>query len=355
MSGADRANTSAALQARKAAGSRHAAGRSNPLISVVIPVYNVENYLVQCLDSVLSQTYDNFEVVLVDDGSTDGSGKLCDEYAAKDARFKVYHKPNGGLSDARNFGVAHAKAELISFIDSDDYVTADYLECLWHLMDIFGCDISCADRMSVSDGVPARLKNVAVTEVELDRAKSLERICCTSFGAWARLYNKQILLKHPFPVGKLYEDIATIHKLIDECGSVAFSDKLVYFWMQREGSITHSGISEKQLDLFWALDELYNYMYKNHFELRDAASYRYVMETVVFLFRVFHCCDAAERRKYFEFAREKARPHLKAAYRRKEASFQYKMAILGLYGGYFPYKVMLALRKLKKSLGNAID
>ena len=106
----------------------------NPLISLVIPVYNVEKYLDKCMESVLAQTYDNFEVILVDDGSTDSSGKMCDGYAERDSRVTVYHKQNGGLSDARNFGVEHCNGDLVSFIDSDDYVTEDYLEYLWYLM-----------------------------------------------------------------------------------------------------------------------------------------------------------------------------------------------------------------------------
>lgn len=322
----------------------------NPLISLVIPVFNVEKYLEKCMDSVLAQSYDNFEVILVDDGSTDSSGKICDEYAEKDSRIIVYHKPNGGLSDARNYGVAHANGDLISFIDSDDYVTVDYLEYLWYLMDKYDCDISCAAPKSVYDGTIAILKNDHVEEIKLNTAQALERICCFSFGAWARLYKKEILLKHPFPVGKLYEDIATVYKLINECEEVVFSDKQVYVWVQREGSITHAGINERQFDILGALDELYDFMCKNYSAYKNAASYRYIMETKDFLSRVFNYCNEADRRKYFEIAREKALPHLREANECKNATFRFKLAGLGIYAGYLPYKVLFELRKVQRNL-----
>ena len=186
----------------------------HPLISLVIPVYNVETYLVKCLDSVAGQTYDNFEVILVDDGSTDGSGKLCDAYAEKDSRFVVYHKENGGLSDARNYGVAKAAADLVSFIDSDDYVTEDYLEYLWDLMAKFDSDMSCARCKQIPEGANVSLNHDPCTEVVLDPGRATERICCISFAACSRLYKKQYLLEYPFPVGRLYEDLATVHKLV---------------------------------------------------------------------------------------------------------------------------------------------
>ena len=320
----------------------------NPLIGVVIPVYNVELYLRTCIDSILSQTYSNYEVVLVDDGSTDDSGKICDEYASKDPRIKVFHKKNGGLSDARNYGVAHSEADLISFIDSDDYVTEDYLEYLWHLMDKYNSDISGALLKRVDEGQTFSLKNDNISESVLDAGQSLEQICCTSFASVGRLYKKQILLKHEFPVGKLYEDIATVYKLICECSVVAFSDKQIYVWVQRKGSITHSGINERQLDIFWALDELYNYTCENFSKYKNAADYRYVMETIEFIGRAFNNCKATDSRKYFKIARNNVLAHLKGANKCNSSTFRYKLASLCIYLGYFPYRVLYELRRLQK-------
>lgn len=321
-----------------------------PLISVVIPVYNVENYLRKCIDSVLSQTYNNFEVILVDDGSTDNSGNICDEYASKDSRIKAFHKNNGGLSDARNYGVEHSDAELITFIDSDDYVTEDYIEYLWYLMEKYNSEISCAGSVRVDEGKAFSTNERDCVEAVLDVEHALERICCTSFGAWSRLYKKDILLKHKFPIGKLYEDIATVYKLIGDCATVAFSDKQIYIWVQREGSITHSGINERQLDIFWALDELYNYTCNNFGEYKNAANFRYLMDTIYFLSLVYSRCNRVERIKYFKIARKNVLPHLKGAVERKEATFRFKMASLCIYLGYFPYKMLYELRKLQKAI-----
>ncbi len=322
----------------------------NPLISLVIPVYNVERYLDKCVQSALAQTYDNFEVVLVDDGSTDNSGRMCDEYAEKDNRIIVFHKPNGGLSDARNYGVKHCNAELVSFVDSDDCITNDYLEHLWFLMQKYESDISCAGFMRVSEGDSISVKDNRFTDIKLDAGQALERICCTSVSACVRLYKKHLLLWHEFPVGRLYEDMATVYKLMGECKSVAFSDKEVYIWIQREGSITHSGINEKQLDVFWALDGLYKYMNDKYPAYINAASFRYLSDTIYFLSLVFGRCEEKERKKYFGIAREKVIPHLKAANKCKEATLRYKLAAVCLSAGYFPYKCLNKLRSIQKQL-----
>ena len=324
-------------------------GQLNPLISLVIPVFNVEKYLEKCVDSVLAQSYDNFEVILVDDGSTDNSGRICDKYAEKDGRITVYHKPNGGLSDARNYGVAHANGDLVSFVDSDDYVTADYLEYLWYLMDKYGSSISSALLKSVPDGRNISFEKKTITEEKLDTGQALERICCISITPCARLYKKEVLLKHPFPVGRLYEDIANMYKLIGECKEVAFSDKQIYIWVQREESITHSGINERQLDVFWALDELYDFVCKNYPVYKNAASYRYIIEANDFLSRVLNYCNEADRKKYFEIAREKALLHLREASKCKKANFRFKMASLGIYAGYFPYMILYKFKTGLKS------
>ncbi len=324
-----------------------------PLISLVIPVYNVERYLRRCLDSVLAQTYGHFEALLVDDGSTDGSGRVCEEYAAKDKRFRVFHKENGGLSDARNFGVARAAGELVSFIDSDDYITPGYLEVLWRLMERSGCQISCASCIQVPEGKAPALKSGPFTEEKLDAGPALEKIYCGSVAAVARLCKKSLLLEHPFPVGRLYEDIATLYKLIDAAGGAAFTDKQIYIWVQREGSITHSGISEKQLDVFWALEELYAFTAERYPGICDAASFRFALDTIGFLNNVFRYCEETDRRKYFALAREKVLPHLKAAYSRPEAIFRYKMAMLGIRAGCLPYKALYELREKQRAARSA--
>ena len=325
----------------------------NPLISLVIPVYNVEKYLDKCMESVLAQTYDNFEVILVDDGSTDNSGKMCDEYAQKDSRITVYHKPNGGLSDARNFGVEHCNGELVSFIDSDDYVTEDYLEYLWYLMEKYSCKVSCAGNIQIFEGRSFSLKKNQITEIKLNTAKALERICYTSVSACARLYQKELLLKHPFPVGRLYEDMANTYKVIAECNYVVFSDKQIYIWVQRESSITHSGINEKLLDIFWAADHLNQFLSENFPSCKIAASVRCTMAVSAFLTRVFQRCNKEDEKKYFRIAKSFALPHLKNAIKDKDTPVRLKFACIAISCGYYPSRfVWKARERQRRATGN---
>ena len=326
----------------------------NPLISLIIPVYNVEKYLDKCMESVLAQTYDNFEVILVDDGSTDNSGKMCDEYAERDSRVTVYHKPNGGLSDARNFGVEHCNADLVSFIDSDDYVTEDYLEYLWYLMNKYKCKMSCAGNKIVPEGKDYTLKIDNITEEKLDTVKSLERICYTSVGAWARLYRKELLLNNPFPVGRLYEDLASTYKKIAECDYVVFSDKQIYIWIQRENSITHSGISEKQMDIFWAADELYNFISKNYPEIKNAADVKTMMAIVGFNTRVFNYCNNSDKHMYFKASQNYAKRSLKSTLSNKNASLSTKIGSLAIWAGYIPSCILWKLRSCQKNVSRRV-
>lgn len=316
----------------------------NPLISIIIPVYNVEKYLDKCIQSVLTQTYDNFEVILVDDGSTDNSGKLCDEYAKRDNRVTVYHKSNRGLSDARNFGVEHCNADIVSFIDSDDCVSEDYLEYLWFLMYKYSCKVSCANNVKVMEGKSFSLKKDKIIEVKLDTAKALERICYTSVGAVARLYRKELLIKNPFPVGRLYEDLATTYKIISECDYIAFSDKPIYIWIQRENSITHRGIDERQFDIFTNVENMSQY-YKDYFpNCKKAASAICIMAVIRFLTIVFQYCDKKEEKKYFRIARDFALPHFKNTFTDKKVLLRIKIACVAIWLGYCPARSVCIVR-----------
>lgn len=321
----------------------------NPLISIIIPVYNVEKYIDKCIQSVLAQTYDNFEVILVDDGSTDNSGKLCDEYAKGDNRVVVFHKSNGGLSDARNFGVEHCNADIVSFIDSDDCVTEDYLAYLWFLMNQYSCEVSCAGYVLVSEWESFSLKRDKIIEVKLDTAKALEKICYTSVSACARLYRKELLVKNPFPAGRLYEDMANTYKVIAECEYVVFSDKPIYIWIQRENSIIHSEINEKSLDALWAAENLYRYLV-NHFpNCKKAASVRCTMTVNVFLTGVFQYCNNKDKRKYFRIAKDFAVPHLKNTINDKLVTTRMKIACVAIWTGFLPSMIVWKAKNLYRS------
>ena len=233
------------------------------LISIIIPVYNVEKYLRRCIDSVLGQTYDKLEIILVDDGSTDNSGRICDEYREKDQRIIVIHKENGGLSEARNFGIEKRSGEYISFVDSDDWIEGDYVELLYRSIIENNADMAIAGNyIRFSHGrtitVSACGKDVLSGEQTLDALVWNKN--GIDVAAWAKLYKKTLFNDVKYPVGELFEDTATTYKLIDRCERVAVCPTPVYNYVKREGSITKGNFSVKKMDLIEATRRMTNYI-----------------------------------------------------------------------------------------------
>jgi glycosyltransferase involved in cell wall biosynthesis len=212
-------------------------------ISVVIPVYGVEDFLPACVESVQKQTYSNLEIVLVDDGSPDGCPVLCDMYAKKDARCIVVHKPNGGLSDARNAGIAKASGDWIFLLDSDDWLEqADYLERLLLAAKRFGAGIAVSNtRHTTGPKEPGSFFSpMNEGPFSLSREQAL---CQLMYGvqfrhsAWGKLYRAELFSGVKYPVGKLYEDLATTYRLFVRCDTVAFDFGIYYGYRIRQGSI----------------------------------------------------------------------------------------------------------------------
>lgn len=240
------------------------------LISVVVPVYNVENYLSKCIDTILCQTYENIEIILVDDGSKDSSGIICDEYQKKDPRIKIIHKKNGGLSDARNAGIKKATGKYITFIDSDDYIEKDYVEYLYNLMKKYHTNISFCkyfierdNKLKIKDQGMDKKCNKIDAFKEILYARDFEVSAC------AKMYLLDHFKNVEFPVGKLFEDNATTYKLIDKNEYVALGYCEKYHYVMRSNSITKKKFNEAQLYLITASDEMCNYLGK-YKELKHA-------------------------------------------------------------------------------------
>lgn len=207
------------------------------LISVIVPVYNVKNYLKKCVDSILSQTYSVLQVILVDDGSTDGSGELCDLLAKCDKRIQVVHKSNGGLSDARNAGIEIAEGKYFSFIDSDDYIEPDMVESLYKLAKSTDCQITISNmKRFFSDGgietFYEPVNQISVYEAD-ERFETLKQpsVCNKLF--LAELFNDI-----QFPKGKFYEDTFVYHELLYRAERVGLTGKVGYWYLSRKESIT---------------------------------------------------------------------------------------------------------------------
>lgn len=211
------------------------------LVSVIVPCYKVERYLPKCIDSILLQTYNNLEIWLVDDGSPDDCGKICDEYAKKDSRIKVIHKPNGGLSDARNVAIDKATGEWITFVDSDDYVAEDYVETLYNLVIKYGCDVAVASFTTFNESGKPFLSDIHIKDEKLEPNDAVEQMFYQEkfdTSAWAKLYHKRLFEKNiRYPIGLLYEDLPTTYLLMLKSRGVAYSNKVIYYYLLRSSSI----------------------------------------------------------------------------------------------------------------------
>ena len=230
------------------------------LVSVVVPVYNVEKYLDRCITSIVEQTYDNLEIVLVDDGSTDNSGRICDRWCQMDGRIKAFHKPNGGLSDARNFGTSKASGRFVTFIDSDDYVLPEYVEYLYAGIIENDADVSCCGLKMVYDS--GRETYFEENECDDNIRKITGRDACSEMFdngffviAPCKLYKIELARLYQFPVGRYHEDEATTYKYLYNSTYVSVGEKKLYAYYQNNNSITHSDNAERLEDIAWAIKE----------------------------------------------------------------------------------------------------
>lgn len=242
------------------------------LISIIIPVYKVEKYLEKCIQSVINQTYENLQIILVDDGSPDNCGKICDEYAKKDHRIEVIHKSNGGLSDARNKGLEIAKGEYIGFVDSDDYIEADMYEVLYNLLKQYNADVSICNFYTVSQG-KISIKNADNGINEYNRIEILKEILLDKniqSYAWNKLYKKELFDEIKYPIGKKYEDIGTTFYLLEKCNKVVVTGKSEYYYINRQDSIVNNVTESTITDYIELIMQRYDYIEEN---IRELSSY----------------------------------------------------------------------------------
>ena len=253
-------------------------------VSIIVPVYNVEDCLSYCVDSLRQQTYKNIEIILVDDGSTDSSGEICDQYAQEDERIKVLHIVNGGQSRARNIGVQASSSDWIMFLDSDDYYDLKAVEYLVALRDKYAVDLVVTSIVEVRTyQTELNTKDISLENSEkLDRYTGLVRMFYgNSVGTHpgGKLYKKEILLQYPYPEGMIYEDLAMAYEHIHYCTEIAVGHRSVYKYYRRMGSTVNSKYSERLLNFYKAMEWNRAYVerdYPNDQEMRRALNVRYV-------------------------------------------------------------------------------
>ena len=239
------------------------------LISVIVPVYKVEAYLPKCLDSILNQTFRNLEILLVDDGSPDNCGRICDAYAEKDRRIRVIHKENGGLSSARNAGLEAATGEYIGFVDSDDWIEPDMYARMLALLEKYDAQMVCAGRYDVDEKTGAKtvglcpVKEECISGEELAGRIFLWDHCDSS--AWDKLYRRELLQDFRYPEGRVCEDVPVTYRLALNAQRVALCDKPLYNYYHRSGSISKSAaITEKTFHYSQHTAVIYPYIQKNY-------------------------------------------------------------------------------------------
>ena len=230
------------------------------LISIIVPIYKVENYLIRCIESIVCQTYENIEIILVDDGSPDKCPMICDEWAKKDERIKVIHKKNGGLSDARNAGIVIAQGEFLLFVDSDDYIEKDLCESCMNVMDE-DIDIVAFNYRRVYDTYDENKKECGVFE-KFSNLEGFKRyINRTPFThmAWDKLYRKCVFEDVRYPVDRLAEDMATTYKTFRNANKVGYLDRVLYNYFIRSDSIMGGKSLKLLLDAYQGEVEAYKY------------------------------------------------------------------------------------------------
>lgn len=219
-----------------------------PLLSVIVPVYNVEEYVGRCIESILNQTYQNLELILVDDGAKDSSGAICDSYAETDPRIRVIHKENGGLSSARNTGIEQAKGEYITFVDSDDWIEADAYEHLLELMARYQVKLVCGGNYDVDGKTGKRTLALCPQKEEVISTEDFvgRMFLWQGFDSSAcdKIYHRSLLETFRYPEGKVCEDVAVTYKIVLETDRAALSDRPFYNYYHHPGSITISTAAE---------------------------------------------------------------------------------------------------------------
>jgi len=248
------------------------------LITIIVPVYNIEKYLIKCIDSILCQSYKKLDIILVDDGSNDSSGAICDNFAEHDKRVRVVHKRNGGLSEARNTAIPLALGDYLLFVDGDDYIDPDYVQYLYTLIRKYDADLSICEFMYVYENGelinhPKNDKHEFLLNRE-DALREMMRTKLYSNSASGKLYKKIFFKDVEYPVGRLFEDTATTYKLFLKAERVVFGARALYYYIQHDNTISTAAFSHRKLDSVEFVEKMTNDIVELYPQLSDECSIR---------------------------------------------------------------------------------
>lgn len=307
-------------------------------VSVIIPVYNVNLYLSECIESIINQSMSDIEIIIVNDGSTDGSEDICRYYELTDKRIKVINKKNGGLSSARNAGIDIATGEYIIFIDSDDIINQNMIEVLYHYCKKYNCDIAqCLykrfiNRKEIINDIYDEFKESADIKV-INNVEALENLYneryINSIVAWNKLYKLELWNGVRYPEGKLHEDEYTIYKILFKSKNVAIIDEELYFYRNNPNSIINDKYNIKRLDSIDAFEERYNFFINNNMDsLSKKTMNKYVLNILSIYYRVNYEVD--NNKEILSYLKSKLKKHLKKIISNNEISLKSKMLVVVL-------------------------
>ena len=312
--------------------------QAESLITVIVPVYNVEAYLTRCIDSLLMQTYKNLEIILIDDGSSDSSGKICDYYSDLDSRIRVIHKINGGLSSARNAGLDIMTGQFVAFVDSDDYVSQNYIYNLFQALsksnasvamssfkEVYGlnnealkfCDLSNSPRMTVLSNIEALQRMFYQDGVETS--------------AWGKLYSAKYFRDLRYPSNKLYEDIPVTYEILKSLDKAALIDSVDYFYFQRRESIQYQKFVHNKLDAIVHMNDVVQDIHGNYPDLVHAAHIRYFNTCFNIVMQID---DIDTHREDFEYVWGEIISLRKEILKNSSSSFKSRSAAIASYLGF---------------------
>lgn len=328
-------------------------------ITIIVPVYNVEKYIKKCIQSIINQTYPNIEVILVNDGSTDNSGKICEEFAKQDKRIIVINKQNGGLSDARNKGIEIATGKYIGFVDSDDCIKENMFEILYNNLKQTNADISVCSFVKVNEQGELIDKKSQIDKKEIleyNKQQAMGQLVSEKIGsyAWNKLYKKEIFNNIIFPLGRKMEDLAIMYLLFEKANKIVVTNETGYYYLQRKNSILGNVNLKLITDLQYFVNQRYHYILTNYPELKDKCIINR-LENI----HIYHrnLCEIKEKKAFsakefieeYKFYKENLKCFRKKVFENKSRVFKIEYMLLyvnrNLFKYYYGLKKLIQRRK----------
>lgn len=319
------------------------------IVSIIVPVYKVENEIDRCIQSILNQTYTSIEIILVDDGSPDKCPQICDKYAKQDKRIKVIHKENGGLSDARNVGLDMAKGEYIAFIDSDDWVEDSFIEQLLTNLISTNSDISICGYTLVNENNQKRHYSARKDLEILENEEALRELFTQEkFGCmvWQKLYRKELFKDIRFPVNKLYEDVAVSLPLFIKSKQCVISNKELYFYFQRNSSIVNSKFSNKKLDMLEYVQDMIDYSHLHGHKYDEETESFYLKACLMNILQAYKDDESGEAQDAAKLLKKELRKHRKYIWGNRYIEKRRQIAMYAILLN-FPAKLLIKIWKMR--------